>query len=102
MVNLCQIFISCSESVSFPSRGQSGVKERGALGFPLKKDDTVNSISDKFSQQVFIDIYYLEHEVKVIKITFSVGNQLPEQKTLIKTHSNSFLRYVQQHIIPNK
>lgn len=70
------------------------MKGRGALGFSLNKDDMVNSISDKFSQQVFTDIYYLEHEVKVIKITFTVRNQLPEQKTLIKTHSNSFLRYV--------
>lgn len=52
----------------FPSQegGQSRVKRRGALGFPLKKDDIVNSISHKFSQ-VLIDIYYLEHEVKVIK-----------------------------------
>lgn len=59
-------FFGCSESVSFPDRGQSGVKGRSALGFPLKKDDIVNSISHKFSQHVFIDIYYLEHEVKVI------------------------------------
>lgn len=61
------IFLLVVMRVFLPRKGQNGMKGRGALGFPLKKDDIINSISHKFSQQTCTDTYYLKHEVKVME-----------------------------------